>query len=111
MSDPKKTVGKIRRQRVVVLLEDGREFIHGVCDMALPTPDGKFFLVRDLSFGEGRDEAVDVFHNADSVRRVTITSKRYDVLADGTRIEEALDTELPVGVLIPVDRDPSKEKP
>lgn len=110
MSDPKKSVAKVRRQRVVVLLEDGREFIHEACDMALPTPDGKFFLVRDLSKGEGRDLAVDVFHNIDVVRRVVITSKRYDILADGTRVEEVLDNEPPVGVLITTDGDPAKEK-
>jgi hypothetical protein len=103
MRDPEKSsrsMAKIRRQHVMVYLNNGKVYEHPICDMAIPTPDGKFFLVRDLSKSEKRDDAIDVFHNTDLVERVEITSKRYDLLADGTRVEEALDTEPVPGVLI-----------
>ncbi|HET6453490.1 MAG TPA: hypothetical protein VFI02_03720 [Armatimonadota bacterium] len=109
MREPAKAA-KIRRQNVVIHLSSGAIHEHQVCDVALPTPDGKFFLVRDLTAGESRDLAKDLFYNIDIITRVEITSKRYDLMTNGDRREEALDTEPVPGVLITSEMDPEKKE-
>lgn len=87
---------KVRRERVEMILKDGQRFVHDVCDLAMPSPDGRFFVVRDLSAGEhvGRKgDSVDHFYPTDTVGKVVVTQKQFYIGMSGAREEEVLDNE------------------
>jgi len=94
MDTGSRTLGKIRRQEVHIFMTDGREFVHPICDIAMPTPDGNYFLVRDLTKGEKANQkasSCDAFYPTVMIDRIAIFSHQYNVLADGSRGEEVLD--------------------
>jgi hypothetical protein len=106
MEMTKEKMAKVRRQEVHVFLDDGQEWIHSICDLAIPSPDGRFFVVRDLTKGEApgkKGDSVDVFYPTDTIRRIVIYSHQYYLLPTGERgekIPEGLDKPLEVGQII-----------
>ena len=95
-SGNKHEFGKIRRQRVVIFYQDQRKFEAEVCDIAMPSPDGRYFLVRDVTAGEKvgeKGKSFDGFFNTDLIDRIEVSTRVFWINKDGSRGEEVLDTE------------------
>lgn len=96
MEIEKEKLGKIRRHRVDIIYRDGQRFVHEICDLALPSPDGRYFVVRDVTAGEipgKKGDSVDSFYPTDLIGKITLTAKQYFLKPNGARGEEVLDKE------------------
>ncbi len=104
MEKTSRDIGKIRRQSVKVELRDGSVAVHPICDLAIPSPDGRYFVLRDLTAYKEtpgkKGESLDVFYPSDLIKKIEITSKQYLLLSSGERGEEVLDIEEKIGQII-----------
>jgi len=105
MEIKKNTLGKMRRQRVEVRLLTGERITHDVCDIVMPSPDGRYFLIRDLTGSDTASDkvkpgSVDYFYPTTTVERVVVRSRQFYINPDGSRGEEVLDNEPEKGQII-----------
>ena len=102
MDVDKSKMAKIKREHVRIFLRSGDmthvDYDFKACDMAIPTPDGHMFLVRDLSLSE--KVVRECFIPIDLIERIEVEVEAYWLKADGERGEKVLDTPKGEGHLI-----------